>query len=211
MKLIFMSVILLVVTTGCRFAEVDHGVYRGPQPRAEDIEQAAKYYGLKTIINLRGEHPGSRWYDEEKAAADANGVTMINIGMSAREVPTRENLIKLLDAFKSAQRPLLIHCKAGVDRSGEAAAIYQMIYKGKSVDEALEMLSPKYGHFEGLMPAKRFFIKHVWKGEDWAYKEYEPCGLDFGKFSTTSPACLARTVNAGDGAPATPADTEAED
>lgn len=161
---------------GCKFFEVDAGrFYRGPQPTASELETAITQYGLKTVINLRGEHSGRGWYDDEKAVTERLGINFISIGMSATRLPHRGDLIKLLDAFQNAPRPLFVHCRAGVDRTGEASALYQMLYMGKTRDEALEMLTPQFGHFEALMPAKRYFVRDVWQGEEWARKDYNPC------------------------------------
>lgn len=193
--LLVLSTFLLV---GCRFYEVDKGVYRGPQPDAATLEEAIKSYGLKTIINLRGESTAS-WYKQEKEVADRYGVKMINISMSAKSIPHRDNLIKLLDAFRDAQKPFYIHCMAGVDRTGEASALYQMIYMGKPLEDALEMLSPKFGHFENLMPAKRYFVRDVWKGEQWAYDEYNPCSGQFKYYDVNSGACQGKEVPLEDG------------
>jgi hypothetical protein len=37
------------------------------------------------------------------------------------------------------------------------------------------MLTPKYHHISIFKPAKRYFIKKVWKGVEWARNEYNPC------------------------------------
>lgn len=150
-------------------------LFRSAQLDGDDIEKLIKTKNIKTIINLRGENPNEEWYQDEKNAADRYGVKLINFSMSAKRLPHRKDLVGLLDAFKTAERPILIHCKAGVDRTGEAAAIYQMIYQGKSKKEALKMLSPKYFHFEQFKPAKRYFIRDVWQSQDWAYNNYDPC------------------------------------
>ena len=41
--------------------------------------------------------------------------------MSATRAPTPEVLVRLLDALNSAERPLLMHCKSGADRTGTLA------------------------------------------------------------------------------------------
>lgn len=200
MKRVLVLLGFLLALTGCRFHEVERGVlYRGPQPSGEELEKAITTYGLKTVINLRGEAPGESWYDEEKEVVDRLGANLVNIAMSASHLPHKENLIKLLDALKDAPRPILIHCKAGVDRTGEASAIYQMIYMGKTREQALEMLSDKYGHFEDFMPAKRYFIRDVWQGEEWARKEYDPCLGQYQYYDATNSHCQGAKVARDEG------------
>ncbi len=182
-------VLVLVSLPACKFYEVEKNrVYRSPQPSTEIINQAAQA-GLKTMINLRGANSRATWYQEEVAATTANGIHQIDIGMSADRIPHRSDLIELLDAFATAERPLWIHCMAGVDRTGEAAAIYQMLYMGKTREEALEMLSGKFGHFESIKPAKIYFIRDVWQGEQWAREQYNPCSGEYKFYDVNNPEC----------------------
>lgn len=175
---------------GCRLYELEKGqVFRSPQPSAEQIEEAVAQVGLRAIINLRGAAPGKSWWEEERKAAQRLGVQLIDIGMSAKRIPHKQDLIKLLDSLHNAPRPLLIHCMAGVDRTGEASAIFKMIFQGQSKEQALEMLSPSFGHFEKLMPAKRYFIREIWQGEEWARNVYDPCQGQFRFYDPNNPVC----------------------
>ena len=183
-----------MILSSCRLAQVQKGqVYRSPQPKGNDLQRAIDELGIKTIINLRGENSGEDWYDDEKRVADENSVELINISMSASRLPHRKDLIKLLDAFKTAPRPILIHCLAGVDRTGEASALYQMIYMNYSKKDALHMLSPAYGHFEKFKPAKRYFIKEVWQGEEWARTSYDPCKTKYEYYDQNNSICHPET------------------
>lgn len=187
----WMSVALIaLVLPACKYYEVDEGkVYRSAQPDARQLSEAASA-GIKTVINLRGPNPGKPWYDVEKEATTKAGILQIDIPMSADRIPHRKDLIALLDAFKKVPRPLLIHCMAGVDRTGEASAIYQMLYMGKSKEEALDMLSPEFGHFENIKPAKIYFIRDVWKGEAWARNQYDPCTGEYDHYDINNSECL---------------------
>ena len=175
--------------SACYYYEVDEGkLYRSSQPSADDLEKAAQA-GIKTVINLRGASPGADWYEAEKAVTSAHGLLQIDIGMSAGRLPHRSDLIKLLDAFATAPRPILVHCKAGVDRTGEATAIYQMLYMNKTKEESLKMLSEKFGYFEANKPAKIYFIRDLWQGEQWAREEYKPCSGEYKFYDTNNIEC----------------------
>ncbi|MFL5812912.1 MAG: dual specificity protein phosphatase family protein [Bdellovibrionia bacterium] len=163
--------------SGCHpnFHEVDPGkLYRSAQLSGEELDHAIHQLGIRTVINLRGEDLNSDWYKAEAQVTQTDGVKLINIAMSAKRLPHRNDLIALLDAFEKAERPILVHCQAGADRTGEASAIYEMEYMGKSREEALEMLTLKYDHLELAAPAKRYFI-NLYGGKDWAYHTYDPC------------------------------------
>ena len=44
-------------------------LYRSSQPSAATIAELQKQFGIKTIINLRGNNGGHHWYDQEVAEA----------------------------------------------------------------------------------------------------------------------------------------------
>lgn len=172
------------------FHEIDKGkFYRSAQLSTGDLYTYVQKYGIKTVINLRGENPNESWYREEVFVLKHLGVQQVDIGMSAGQIPHRENLIKLLDAYANAQGPILVHCKAGADRTGEASAIYQMVYMGKSKEQAKKMLGIRYGHLKAFKPAKDYFIETVWQGMEWAYNEYDPCSGKFRYYDANNPNC----------------------
>ena len=182
------GLIALISTTlfSCRYFTknlhtVDEGkFYRSAQLSAKELQKTIDKYKLKTVINLRGKDENDEWWLDEHEIVTSNGLAHINIRMSAGRLPHRVDLIALLDAYKTSERPILIHCKAGADRAGEASALYQILYMGKSKKEAAyNMLAMKYFHFTWFYPAKRYFILEVWQGEDWAYNEYDPCKADY--------------------------------
>ena len=187
MKKIIISLIFILVLPGCRmdanFHEVDPGkFYRSAQLKRVEFETALKK-GIRTVINLRGKATGQDWYKMEKELTRKYGAKLINIAMSPSEIPTKENLRKLVGAYEDSERPILVHCEMGADRTGEASAIYSMDYMGASVREALDQLTPEYQHFEGVFPAKRYFIESVYRGSDWTMNEYEPCDSHYPYFN----------------------------
>ena len=60
--------------------------------------------------------------------------------MKATTRPTRSELLTLIDFFDHCQYPLLIHCKAGADRTGLASALYLMMQKDVPPQEAIRSL-----------------------------------------------------------------------
>ncbi|WP_413559960.1 tyrosine-protein phosphatase [Bdellovibrio sp. HCB209] len=175
---------------GPNFHEVDKGqLYRSAQLDALEFKHYIKKHKIQTIINLRGAEPLSFWWQQEMAVSKQMGVLHYDIPMTAEEIPHRKNLLKLLDLYNIAPRPILIHCQGGADRSGEAAALYQMIYQGKSKQEALKQLTFKYRHIAKVKPAKRYFIEHVWKDEESAFASYDPCKANYKYYNKKNPYC----------------------
>ena len=161
--------------------EVKSGeLYRANQISTSDFKDTITKYGIKTLINLRGSHPEESWWVEENQLAEKMGINFVNIPMGAKSIPSRENLIALLDAYKNAPRPILIHCKAGVDRTGEAVALYQITQWNIPKTEARKSIFPS------LQQAKYYFIDDVFQGMDWAYSNYDPCKENYKYFDKGS-------------------------
>lgn len=156
------------------FCAVQAGaLYRSGQLSGDAFDEYIKHYGIKTIINLRGKHPEQQWYIDEKNAADRHNVVMFDIPTSANTLTSKKNLLAILDVFDHAPRPILVHCRAGVDRTGEVSALWAMDQQGKSNADALNELSLWHRHSESLYPAKKFLIT-VWRGREWLHNEYDP-------------------------------------
>jgi len=171
---------LLYIYDPLNFHSVKEEVlYRSAQPSGRDLRRMVQEYHIRSVINLRGSHPGESWYDIEKAVSDELGLKRVDIGMSAVRLPHRDDLIRLLDAFQELPRPILVHCKAGADRTGEASAIFAMDHLKWSRRKAVGQLHPFYGHFPDFTPAKTYFIREVYLGEDWARNTYDPCRQDY--------------------------------
>ena len=67
---------------------------------------------------------------------------LVDIKLEGGFAPAKE---RLLDAYDSANRPLIIHCRSGADLTGLAAALYKLS-QGSPVDEARQDLSFRYLH-----------------------------------------------------------------
>jgi protein tyrosine/serine phosphatase len=121
--------------------------YRSGQLAPAQIADYTKRYGIKTIINLRGDNTGNAWYDAEVAEARRLNVTHLNFGISARRELSGKQAAALISLMSNAQKPLLIHCQAGADRSGLASALYLAAVKKSDEATAKSQLSIRYGHF----------------------------------------------------------------
>jgi len=156
------------------FYEVDKNkFFRSKQLTGKRLRYYLERFGIKTIINLRGRNENAKWWKAETAVASALGVEVYDIAMSAKRLPYKIDLIVLLYLYETAERPILVHCLGGADRTGEAAAIWVMDQQSGTKKRALRQLSQKYSHISFTAPAKRFFVK-IWEGREWALKSYDP-------------------------------------
>ncbi len=125
---------------------VEGEVYRSAQPSAGDIAGYAQRYGIRTIVNLRGENDGSSWYDAEVAAARQLGITHVDFRMTSSRALDQKAAARLVRILARAEKPLLIHCDGGADRSGLASALY-LAAVAKAGEEAAEaQISFRFGH-----------------------------------------------------------------
>jgi protein tyrosine/serine phosphatase len=89
------------------------------------------------------------WYEGEVEVSRRRGVKLVSMALSANMALDKAQLAKLTDVLRDAPKPLLIHCRAGSDRTGLASAIYVATHGG-SYHDAKNQLSLYYGHFPYL-------------------------------------------------------------
>lgn len=174
------------------FHEIDPGkFYRSAQLVKEEFVDVVQQYGIKTVINLRGSQPGEWWFDEEEATLRQLGVRLESIGFSTEQLQTKEDWKRYVELIGSAPRPILVHCRSGADRTGEATAIYMIDHMGVDHTEALKQVSLNYLHVSMLLPAKRLFVAN-YEGHDWLLNGYDPCEEKFRAFARDESNCASR-------------------
>lgn len=120
-------------------------VFRSSQPSPAFLERTVHDKNIRCVLKLNSPKE-SDWSRAESAEAAKLGVRFINIPMGVSRLPTREELLSLIDAISSAPRPLLIHCKIGSDRTGVASTLLAM-HDGATFDQAVaSQLSIRYLH-----------------------------------------------------------------
>ncbi len=126
--------------------QVAEGVWRSNQPGPNRYGQFREL-GLRTIINLRGQrHYSSVLFEQE--ACDAQGITLLHMDLRADRLAEGGEYVRLLEMMERAEKPLLIHCKSGADRTGLAAALYLIDQGLAPVEEAKRQLSFRYLHWK---------------------------------------------------------------
>jgi tyrosine-protein phosphatase SIW14 len=129
----------------CNFHQVDADLYRGGRPRPSAYPKLAKL-GIRTIINL--EEPN--YAEREKAAVEElnrdlkpeDCISLISFPIDQTEIATDgvpdERLRDLFQQMQKARKPIFIHCYHGKDRTGAIVALYRMLRREKSFEEATE-------------------------------------------------------------------------
>jgi protein tyrosine/serine phosphatase len=144
-------------------------LYRSGQLDLDGLKQVKRLYGIKTIVCLRA--ADTELSREEEKWARGQGVSYERIPprpwwAADGSVPAAAGLQQFRAVMNNpANYPVLVHCFAGMHRTGAYCAVYRMDYEGWTNREALaEMRLLGYQTLE----------------EDWdilAYLEnYRPCG-----------------------------------
>jgi protein tyrosine/serine phosphatase len=129
------------------FHKIDKDVYRSAQMNPYTLKRYIKKYNLKQVISFRkNDDPLSIM---ERELCEKMNVDFIHISFSSRTMVKKDDLIKLQNAFQTMKKPVLMHCKAGADRTSLAAVIY-LYFNGYDLKKAMkEQLSFwKYGHIK---------------------------------------------------------------
>jgi protein tyrosine/serine phosphatase len=136
-------------------------LYRSAQLGPGAISDSVRRYGIRTIINLRGENPRQQWYRSEVDAARDLKVTHIDFSMYSRRRLTPEEAATLIDIFRHARKPILVHCNSGADRTGLAAALYVAAIAGQGLEAAGRQISIRFGHL-GLPFSRAYAMDESW-------------------------------------------------
>ncbi len=129
------------------FHEVTPGVlYRSKQLTAKQFQHYIRKFGIKTIINLRGTELERKWYQGEMAAVAKNSVTHYDVPLSSTRYIPPQVLDSLMSNFRLSDKPILVHCWAGADRTGLFCAAWKLKVEKCPPEEALKQLSVIYGH-----------------------------------------------------------------
>jgi protein tyrosine phosphatase (PTP) superfamily phosphohydrolase (DUF442 family) len=127
-------------------AVVSDRVYRSGRLSSEALEERIRRHGLESIINLTGEQEDRGWFREEVEIAKRYSVALESVDLIPERLPSRPQLVALIDHLEGLPEPILIHCNAGADRAGFASVLARMAKGGASFDEARSELSLWYGH-----------------------------------------------------------------
>ena len=112
--------------------QVSQHLFRSPQPDFEDF-LALKSRGIRAVINLREEATESEFF------ARQCGLEYLYLPVVDWALPTAAQVSTFFQFLERPENlPALIHCAAGVGRTGTFVACYR-IARGMDVEEALRL------------------------------------------------------------------------
>lgn len=117
---------------------VDDVLYRCGQPDDAGMRELAGH-GLRTIVNLRS------WHSDHDEVA-GSGLVLVEVPLGAGSL-TYPELVAALRALLAAEKPVVVHCWHGADRTGAVVAAWRVAVHGWTPAQALdEMVAGGFGH-----------------------------------------------------------------
>lgn len=111
--------------------KLNDSLYRSEQPNKKEF-LAIEKIGIKSILNLREDR------------SDITLLHLTHLNYEQVKIATADfgdsEIIEALKVINSAQKPLLIHCKHGSDRTGVVTAMYRIIFQNWTKQSALDEL-----------------------------------------------------------------------
>jgi len=129
------------------FHKVDKDVYRSAQLFSFNYPYYVGKHKIRSVLNLRGDSQ-KKWYKDEMKIVKEYNITHYDFHIGDRRLASMQEMDKIVQIIKDAPKPLLIHCKAGADRTSLASALY--LYALKHEDDPEREISILYGHFPWL-------------------------------------------------------------
>jgi protein tyrosine phosphatase (PTP) superfamily phosphohydrolase (DUF442 family) len=136
-------------------------VFRSAQLRPDTLASKISEYGISTVINLRGPNPDKEWYRQQQALLQQYGVEQIDLRFNSEVLPRADRLLQLLSAMEQAEKPALLHCHSGVDRSGLAALLYRIDQMGHDPHTAAAEVSVWRGALKDRSVGKQFLRQYL--------------------------------------------------
>jgi protein tyrosine/serine phosphatase len=115
------------------FYTVSPGIYRGGRLTEAGV-LTLKKLGVKTIINLEDD---SEEIAQETQWAKAASITQLRESLSGYWAPDDKQVDRILKELADpAARPIYIHCKKGMDRTGIIVALHRVYNEGWAASKA---------------------------------------------------------------------------
>lgn len=137
------------------FAVVEEGkLYRSSEPDEEFLKEMVSRRHIKTIIVLT-----RKVRDFEKRIASENSITIVHFPLKTDREPNNDVVSKFLEIIRDPKaQPVLVHCRAGADRTGMLVAIKRVEVDGWPPEKALEEME-YYRHLPIFHPVINGYLK----------------------------------------------------
>jgi len=124
--------------------KLNDSLYRSEQPDKEAMRQLEQL-GIMTVLNTRNRISDTR-------RIRGTSLCPVHVPINAWQM-SQDDLVMAMRALHRAQKPVLVHCLHGSDRTGAIIAAYRMIDEGWSREEAIsEFREARFGYHHRWFP-----------------------------------------------------------
>ncbi len=135
------------------FYQLTDQVYRSKQPDDEEM-RTLQSMGIRSILNLREYHSD----DDEARGTSLN---LYHVPVAAGDIDD-QFVIEALRVINLAEKPVLIHCWHGSDRTGVVSAMYRMVFQEWPREQAIdEFIHGGYGYHARFYPNIERYLETV--------------------------------------------------
>ena len=129
------------------FHRLSDEAFRSSQPTMWQMRRMVKKYGIKTIVNLKGQSAKSAYWAFEREQCEKLGIKLVDVKIASRSIPDVARIRRAKEVFETVEYPIWIHCKAGADRAGIYSTLYQHFRQGIPIERTDQLKLWPYGHF----------------------------------------------------------------
>ena len=127
-----------------KFYRLNDSIYRSEQPSKKGFKQV-EASGIKTILNLRRLKDDSRKAKGTKLRLEHRPMRTAHL--------TEADIVEALSIIQESEKPVLVHCWHGSDRTGTVIAAYRMVFENWSKERAIsEFRKDNFGYHERKYP-----------------------------------------------------------
>jgi protein tyrosine/serine phosphatase len=135
------------------FYRLSGDVYRSKQPDSEEMA-VLDGMGIRSILNLR------EYHTDEDEARDTR-LRLYRVPVNAGEIDD-DFVVEALRTITMAEKPILIHCWHGSDRTGVVVAMYRMVFQNWPREQAIdEFVNGGYGYHAKFYPNIEHYLEAV--------------------------------------------------
>ena len=157
------------------FTPIDARIWRGPRPEAFDFDAVRKKFSY--VVSLEGQQ------EDDKEAIELSPAIVLSYPISVWDIYVSgisQNYLNSILAFLKLpfERPVLVHCQHGQDRTGLIIAAYRVVASGwtkpMAMDEAITSgykqwanfgLNKTWANFSGSLTGKGKFGEGIWQAK----------------------------------------------